>query len=82
MRDKNTGIKVFVPCAIAGFGSGKGSISVASSLPGDEITGRFYDGKGVTAHAITGFKKGLSLDVSQNSAVLAGDLLCNFLEGG
>lgn len=80
MRDKNTGIKVFVPCAIAGFGSGKGCISVAANLPGDEIIGRFYNGRGVTAHAITGYKKGLSLDATQNSAVLAGNLLCNFLK--
>lgn len=80
MRDKNTGIKVFIPCSISGFGLGKGCISVASGIPGDEIIARFSnDHQGVLAKTITGYKHGLSMDESHNSAVLAGNFLCRHL---
>lgn len=78
MRDKNTGIKVFVPCSISGFSVGKSCISVAAALPGDEIVAGFKGQKGVSAGSITGYKK--DLDPEHNSAVLAGQLLHDFLK--
>jgi len=80
MRDKNTGIKVFIPCSISGFSVGKTCISVASSLPGDEIIARFDQRhNGVLAKNITGYKSGLSADSSHNSAVLAANMFCTYL---
>jgi homoserine kinase len=80
MRDKNTGIKIFVPCSISGFSVGKSCISVAAGLPGDEIVASFIGEKGVTARSIAGYKNGLSLDSSYNSAVYAGKLLHDYLK--
>lgn len=78
MRDKNTGIKIFVPCSVSGFSVGKSCISVAAGLPGDEIVAGFNDQKGVIAGSITGYKK--DLDPDHNSAVLAGQLLQDYLK--
>ena len=75
-----TGIKVFAPASIANFSTGFSIVSAAIDQPGDEIIASIdNDISGVVIDSITGYKKGLSLEVLQNSAALAGQLLLDKL---
>lgn len=74
-----SGLKVIAPASISNLACGFDVLGMALDLPCDEIIGIRSDMPGIRISAITGYKKGISLDPVQNTAGIAARALLKHL---
>jgi homoserine kinase len=79
----NSGLKVISPASVSNLACGFDTLGVAIDVPADEIIGRWVDKPGIHIIEITGHKKDIPVDASQNIAgIAAGALLKHLSETG
>lgn len=75
----STAIKVIAPASLSNLACGFDILGLALDIPGDEIIGRIVDTPGVHIAEITGAKKNIPTDPSQNIASVAAEALLKHL---
>ena len=75
----SSAIKVLAPASLSNLACGFDILGLALDLPGDEIIGRIVDTPGIHIAEITGAKKNIPTDPSQNIASVAASALLNHL---
>ena len=75
----STAIKVIAPASLSNLACGFDILGLALDIPGDEIIGRWVDTPGIHIKEITGQKRNIPLDPSQNIATVAANALLHYL---
>ena len=74
-----TGLKVIAPASVSNLACGFDILGLALDHPGDEIVGRWTEQPGVHIAELSGFKKDIPLDPSQNIACVTANALLKHL---
>ena len=75
----STGIKVTAPASLSNLACGFDILGLALDIPGDEIIGKLVDAPGIHIKEITGQKKNIPADPSQNIAAVAANAMLHHL---